>query len=107
MCLIQHLNPLSTNPTIVGLAFKGLLFNILRSKQDLIMKLGQIIKCFKRKKFIEKYAESVHQKLVPNLNLISIYSPKYSQCIQETLLEIRYFERGLSQILLKSNLILI
>ena len=34
------------------------------------------------KTFIEKYATTVHEKLVPYLNLTLVNSPKYTQCIQ-------------------------
>ena len=36
--------------------------------------------------FIEHYVESVQQKIVPDLYLILVNNPKYSQCVQETLL---------------------
>ena len=35
---------------------------------------------------MEIYGENVHQELVTDQYLILINSPKYSQCIQETLL---------------------
>ena len=41
------------------------------------------MKYYVKKKFIGKYAENVHQKKV--LDLILVNNPKYSQCIEETL----------------------
>ena len=59
-------------------------FNILKSKEGLILKLGQLIKYYIKKIFIEKY-ENVPQKLFLNLHLIMVSSPKCSQVIQRTL----------------------
>ena len=79
----------------VGLAFKGLkailkqkLFNILRNKEDLILKIGHLMKWSNtREKFSwKKYAENVQQKLVLARHLILVNNPKYNQCIQVTLL---------------------
>ena len=67
-------------------------FNILRRKEGLILKLGQLIEYHKRKYSRKRYAQSVHQKLVPEPYLILINGYKYSLCIQETLLEIRWFK---------------
>ena len=39
-------------------------------------------------------AENMHQKLVPDPFLILVNNPK-QPCMQEILLKIRYFERGL------------
>ena len=52
----------------------------------------------------EKYAENVHQKLVPDPFLILVSSPKQLM-YAETLLKIRYFERRLSKKPLKVNLL--
>ena len=41
----------------------------------------------------------MYQKLVPNLFLILVDSLKFSQCIRETLLLVKYFERSLLKIL--------
>ena len=41
------------------------------------------MKYYVKKKFIGKYAENVHQKKV--LDLILVNNPKYSQCIEDTL----------------------
>ena len=41
------------------------------------------MKYYVKKKFIGKYAENVHQKKV--LDLILVNNPKYSQCIEKTL----------------------
>ena len=46
----------------------------------------------------------MHQILVPDLCLILVESLEYSQCIQETLMDRGYFERGLSKILKKNSL---
>ena len=43
--------------------FKNKLFEILKSKEGLILKLGQFIKYY----IGEMFGENVHQKLVPNL----------------------------------------
>ena len=61
-------------------------FNIIRSKKVLILELGQSIKYHIRKILIEKYTENVYQRLFPDLYLVLINSPKYSPCIQETVL---------------------
>ena len=42
----------------------------MRSKKVLILKLGQLIKFYIRKLFIEKFVENVHQKLFPDFSLI-------------------------------------
>ena len=38
-------------------------FSILRSKEDLMLNLGQLIKYYMKKIFIEEYAENMPQKL--------------------------------------------
>ena len=38
-------------------------FSILRSKEDLMLNLGQLIKYYMMKIFIEEYAENMPQKL--------------------------------------------
>ena len=48
------------------------------------MKLGQLMK-YMSKFFIEKYAENVFKKLVPDLYSVLVNTPKYNPCIQETL----------------------
>ena len=40
---------------------------------------------------MEKYAENVHQKLVPDLFLTLVNNPK-QQLMQEVILKIRYFK---------------
>ena len=45
--------------------------------------------------FMKKFAENIQETLVPGLYYILVNSTKYSLCIQDTLLQIRYFERGL------------
>ena len=45
----------------------------------------------------------MHQKLVPDLFFFSVNKPS-SHCMQEILLKIRYFEKGLSKIFKKSKL---
>ena len=42
----------------------------MRSKEVLVLKLGQLIKFYIRKPFIEKFVENVHQKLFPDFSLI-------------------------------------
>ena len=49
---------------------------------------------------MENHAKKVHQKLAPDPILILVNNPKQS-CIQEILLKIRYFERGLGKSLEK------
>ena len=56
--------------------FKNTLFDILRRKKGLILKLGQLIEDKIRKSFKKKYAENVHQKVVPDPLFILINSPK-------------------------------
>ena len=72
------------------------MLNILRSTEDLTLKLGQLTWYYIRRIFIEKYAGNVHHRLVPDLYLVLVHSKKFSQCIQETLLFlIIYVEREL------------
>ena len=59
------------------------------------------------KTFKEKYTTTVHQKLVPYLNLTLVNSPKYRQSIHENIWQIRYSERRLSKILKVFNLIFV
>ena len=53
---------------------------------------------------MENHAENVHQKLVSDPFFILVNNPK--QPLQEILLRIRYFERGLSKTFEKVNFIL-
>ena len=81
------------------------MLNILRSTEDLILKLGQLTWYYVRRIFIEKYVGNVHHRLDTGLYLVLVHSKKFSQCIQETLLLVIYFERGLSKTLKKSDVI--
>ena len=76
-----------------------------RIKNGPILKLGKLIKCYKRKIFTENNAENVHWKLVLDLYLTLRSNLEYSLCIQKTRLQMKYFERGLSKIPKKSNFI--
>ena len=68
------------------------LFNIFRSKEGPICKLGQLINYCIRKIFIENYTENVPQKLVPDLYLMLVNSLKYSQRrIENTFLLKKHF----------------
>ena len=51
--------------------------------------------------FMEKYAENVYQKLVPDLFSTLVNSPKCNQYIKETFVNKKKFERGLSKSLEK------
>ena len=62
---------------------KHKLFEFLRSKESLILKLGQLIKYRIRKTFVVNYAKNMHQKLVPDLYSVLLNTQKYSQCIQQ------------------------
>lgn len=66
--------------------------------EGLKLKLGQLIKKYIRKIFIETPAKNMHQKLIEDLFLFLVNSLKYNQCIQETLLYIVYFESRVSKI---------
>ena len=46
----------------------------------------------------------MQQKLVPDLFIILVSNPN-SHCVQEILLKVRYFQRGLSKSLKKGNFI--
>ena len=48
-----------------------------------------------------KYAENVHQDLVPDPFFMVLTQNSY--CMQEIILKIRYFERGLSKTFKKVN----
>ena len=50
-----------------------------------------------------KYVENVQHKLVRDLYLVLKNYVKYSQCMQETLLQLSYSEKGSSKKLLFSN----
>ena len=50
---------------------------------------------------MENHAENVDRKLVPDTFLFLV--TQNSHCMQEILLKIRYFERGLSKSLKKVN----
>ena len=54
---------------------------------------------------MEKHAEKMHHKVVSQHYLILVNNYRYSQCTLETLLEIRYFERGFSTSALFLNLV--
>ena len=62
------------------------------------LKLCQLVEYFLWK----NHAENVHQKLVPDPFLILVKNQN-SNCMQESLLNIRYFDRGLSKIRKKVN----
>ena len=49
----------------------------------------------------------MHQDLVPDYYLFLVNGLKYSQYIQETLLEIKYFGRWLSKTLKKSRFVFV
>ena len=49
----------------------------------------------------------MHQDLVPDYYLFLVNGLKYSQYIQETLLEIKYFGRWLSKTLKKSTFVFV
>ena len=57
----------------------------MRSKAGLALKLGQLIKYYKRKVFMKKYDENVHWKLVPDLYWIFRNNLEYCRCIQKSL----------------------
>ena len=78
------------------------LLKTLRGK-GLILKCDQPLEYYIRRIFVEKYAKNMQQKLVLDHYLMLVNRSKYSQCIEEILLEIRYFERKLSKILKKTN----
>ena len=52
-----------------------------------------------------KYAENVHQDLVPDPFFMVLTQNSY--CMQEIILKIRYFERGLSKTFKKVNFFLL
>ena len=60
-------------------------------KEGMILKFGQLVKYYIRKIFAVSYTEDLPQKLVPDLYSVLINSPKYSQCIQETLFVSKMF----------------
>ena len=68
------------------------LFNIFRSQEGPICKLGQLINYCIRKIFIESYTANIPQKLVPDLYLMLVNSLKYSQRrIEKTFLLKKHF----------------
>lgn len=75
----------------------------MRSNEDLIFTVCQLIKNYMSNILKEKFAEDVHQKLVPDLYLILVNIFKYSQSIQESLLWIIYFKKELCKIFKKFN----
>lgn len=58
--------------------FENKLFTILRINEDLILKLGHLIKFYMRKIFID-YAGKVHQELFPELYFILVNCLKNSK----------------------------
>ena len=81
--------------TAVGTKLKG----------SLTLKLVQLIKYYIRI-FIEKYADNVHHKLIPDLYSILVKSSKFRQYMQEIFLK-RHLEREFSKILKKSHFIFV
>ena len=69
----------------------------MKSKEGLIVKLGQFIKYYIKTFFMGKYVENVQHKLVLDLYLVLENYVKYSQCMQETLLQLSYSEKGSSK----------
>ena len=80
------------------------MLDILRRKVLLILKLSQLIEYQIREILMEKFAGSIHQKLVPDPFLILVSSP-IKPIHAKKHLKIKYFERGLSKNLSKFNLI--
>ena len=58
--------------------FENKLLGILRSKKEPMLKTCSVDKLFIRKIFREKYAESVHEKLILDHYSILVNSLKYS-----------------------------
>ena len=65
---------------------KHKLFDILRSKEGVILTLGELMKYYIRKIFIRKYADNVPQEILPDFYLILLNNLNYSQCIKEPIL---------------------
>ena len=63
------------------------------------MKLGQFIKYYIKTFFMGKYVENVQHKLVLDLYLVLENYLKYSQCMQETLLQLSYWEKIIKKLL--------
>ena len=63
---------------------KHKLFSILRSKEDLILKVSQLMKCYTKTFSLEKNMLKMYNNYVLVSRLVLVNRLKYNQCIQGT-----------------------
>ena len=82
-------------------------WDFFRGKEGLTLKLDQLTKYCTWKIYLGKICWKFAPESSPTRPVNLVNSPKYKQCIQKIILQIRHFERKTSKILIKHSFIFV